>query len=157
MIRMLLALSVSAGMLFAQGRVAPENLNPRILAVVPMIGSGTPADPRRPMFVPTPSEIAATIPTVPPAADSSSGPPPVPPRTGIIAFQFQLSDDGKNAIVELVGADRNALAPIFAAAATQPQIIMFDRNQATNAQMEAVFQQYKKNFSFKTFVPLRSN
>ena len=51
MIRTLVALSVFTGTLFAQGHVASENLYTRVLCVVPMVGTGTTADPIRPMFV----------------------------------------------------------------------------------------------------------
>ena len=43
----------------AQQPVAVENRYERILAVVPMVGRGTNEDPRRPMFAPTPAEMAA--------------------------------------------------------------------------------------------------
>jgi hypothetical protein len=59
MTRTLLALSVFAGSLFGQERVAPENLCQRILCVVPMIRTGTVADPRR--LVPAPSPLTAPL------------------------------------------------------------------------------------------------
>lgn len=173
MIRILAALSVSAGVLFAQGRVAPENLYPRVLCVVPMVGAGTADDPRRPMFVSAPPASAQTtaasrnVNTAPlQTVDPSVPPPAAPLRTGIIAFQYQLTDDGKNALVEFVGADRDALAPILklavpAAAALQApsisagQVIALDRDQSTPAQIETAFKQYKKNFSMNEFVPVR--
>ena len=48
-----LLLVMSAAMVvsgLAQRRVARENRHERVLAVVPMVGSGTHPDPRRPMF-----------------------------------------------------------------------------------------------------------
>ena len=48
----LLVLVVSP--LFSQPRVSPRNLYERLLCVVPMVGAGTDADPRRPMFAPLP-------------------------------------------------------------------------------------------------------
>jgi hypothetical protein len=33
-------------------RVAPESAYARVYCIVPIIGSGTPADPKRPMFAP---------------------------------------------------------------------------------------------------------
>ena len=133
MLRIAAAISVFTGMLFAQGRVAPENLYPRVLCVVPMIGAGTSDDPRRPMFVPAPAPPeqagaptaaanarAASDQTSDPVTPPSDQPPdpgpepaPATSRTGIIGFQFQLTDDGKNAIVELVGADRSAFAEVL--------------------------------------------
>ena len=61
--------------LWPQQKVSPGNSYHRVLAVVPVVGKGTWNDPKRPMF-------AA-------AAASSTD------RTGIIAFQQQLSDDGQ--------------------------------------------------------------
>jgi hypothetical protein len=178
MIRILAALSVSAGVLFAQGRVAPENLYPRVLCVVPMVGTGTPSDPRRPMFVPAPpvantqtgpSTASANAAANPSDAPADPGAPPAAtPRTGIIGFQYQLTDDGKSAIVELVGADRDALAEVFKAAVpaqavlqapaiSATQVIVLDRDQTTRPQIEAAFKQYKQNFSLNNFVPVRVN
>src|SRR5258708_4197232 len=98
MIRTLLALSVFAGTVFAQGRVAPENLYPRLFCVVPMIGTGTEADPRRPMFVPAPSALTVQAPVATAMAVTTDPSAPVAPaRPPIFAFQFQLSDDGNYA------------------------------------------------------------
>ena len=76
--------------LFCQPRVSPRNLYERVWCVVPMTGSGTPEDPRRPMF--------AALPPAP-------GEPPS--RAGILAFMYQESDDGRFALVEFVAADRS--------------------------------------------------
>ena len=57
--RHLIAIILSAGALVAQNRVAPGNMYHRIYAIVPLIGAGTPADPKRPMFVP-PTRSAST-------------------------------------------------------------------------------------------------
>ena len=38
----------------AQPKIDPANLHERVIAVVPMIGAGTYADPRRPLFTPAP-------------------------------------------------------------------------------------------------------
>ena len=62
-----------------------RNTHERVLAVVPMVGSGTPDDPRRPMYAPVPGGA--------------------PSREGIIAFTYQVSDDGKFALVEFVAHD----------------------------------------------------
>jgi hypothetical protein len=142
-----------------------------------MIGSGTAQDPRRPMFVPAPPAPGAAQASLANSPAPSVGTPPAPvgdapplatPRTGIIGFQYQITDDGKNAIVELVGADRDALAPIIklavpsaailqAPAISVTQVIVLDRDQTTQPQVEAVFKQYKQNFSLNNFVPVRVN
>lgn len=154
MIRTLVALSVFAGSILAQGRVAPENLYPRLLCVVPMIGTGTEADPRRPMFVPAPSVL---MPQAPPASTTTSttdpSAPVAPVRPPIFAFQFQLSDDGNYALLELVGVDKTAFASIRSAAV--PGVALFDRDTATDAQIENEFKKHKSSFSMKTYVPVR--
>ena len=47
--------------LSAQNRVSPEMMYHRVWAVVPLIGSGKPDNPKRPMFVPPPAEQAAKL------------------------------------------------------------------------------------------------
>lgn len=75
-----------------QRRVDPHNLYVRVWAVVPVVGSGTKADPIRPLYAPGPAALSAMA-----------------QRQGIIAFSAQLSDDKKFALVEIVGRDRAAL------------------------------------------------
>jgi hypothetical protein len=119
---------------WGQQRVDNANLYPRRLAVVPIAGSGTADDPKRPMFLPqTP-------------ADSRD-------RTGIIAFQQILSDDGNFALVELVAANRSAFAQILAS--TNPGVKVFEVGKHTQQEIETAFKQYKAAFSFANFHPLR--
>ena len=65
-------------------------------AVLPLVGTGTITDPKRPMFAPLPSAVS-------PAS-----------RTGILGYSFQLSDDGQFALVEFVAAQRSAFKDILA-------------------------------------------
>jgi|SRR5579859_3898980 len=142
MIRALVALSVFTGALFAQGHVASENLYTRVLCVVPMIGTGTAADPIRPMFVPAPPD-----PSKVPNAVVANTPP------GILAFQYQLSDDGNYALVELVGADRKALAEVFNS--TDARVKVFELAKAKKTDIDTEFQKYKKTFSLDKYIPVR--
>jgi hypothetical protein len=118
-------------------RLSPENAYARVYCIVPMVGSGTLADPIRPMFAPLPPTPTAAI-----------------DRTGIIAFQFQLSDDGNFALAEFVAVTRAGLAVVLGSA--NPNVIAFERGVVTQAQVEAAFQKYKKSFSFKNFMPVRT-
>ena len=118
-------------------RLAPENAYARVYAIVPIVGTGTKADPRRPMFVPGPPTAAAAI-----------------DRTGIIAYQFQESDDGKFALAEFVTVARVGLAPILTS--TDANVIFFERGQHTRQEIETAFQKYKKNFTFDKFMPVRA-
>jgi hypothetical protein len=119
-----------------QQRVDPTMTYHRVIAIVPLVGSGTPSDPKRPMFAPTPQDAAS-------AAAS---------HAGIIAYQHQLSDDGKSSIVELVAVDRSAFAALFAS--TEPGVQYFEIGKSTAAQIEAAIQQKKANFSLSNFFPL---
>jgi hypothetical protein len=119
---------------WAQQRVDPANLHPRILAVVPIVGSGTWADPKRPSFLP-------------------AGPHDSRDRAGIIAFQQILSDNGNFALVELVAVDRSAFAEILNS--TDSRVKAFEVGKHTRQEIEAVFKQFKATFSFDTFRPLR--
>jgi hypothetical protein len=95
----------------------------RIICVVPMIGKGTPADPRRPMFAPLPSAGR-------------------PAPNGIIGFAFQPADDANFAIVQLVARDRTAFGGILA----DGSVKTFERGKPKAADLEAEIQRFKKNF-----------
>src|ERR1700682_2224433 len=79
-----------------QRSVDPRNLYERLLCVVPMTGSGSWVDPKRPMYAPSPAQMN-------PAS-----------RTGIIGFTHVLSDDGQSALVEFVARDAKAFDHILA-------------------------------------------
>jgi hypothetical protein len=135
-------LLVAVGSAFAQHRVDPSRMYARVYAIVPMIGSGTWEDPRRPMFAPIPHHMTPGS------------------RTGIIAFNQVESDDGKFALIEIVAANRLELAkitaPVSAAFTSVPGLQMFDRSTVPDASVQSAFQALKKNFDithFRTVVP----
>lgn len=113
-------------------QVDPGQMYNRIYAIVPMVGSGTLSDPKRPMFAPAPSQAQ-----------------PSAVHTGVIGFQMWPSDDGNWALVEFVGATPADLQSIVGAASATVQV--FPRGKFTQAQIEAAFQQYKKGFKFEWF------
>ncbi len=117
----------------AQQPVSPTNSYHRVLAIVPLTGGGAQDDPIRPMFVPAPSTA-------------------LPSRSGIIAWQHQITDDGKMAIVEFVAPTRAAFAELFAS--TDPRVKIFEVGQHTQAEILAAFQQVKAAFTFSNFQPL---
>ncbi len=84
-----------AATLLAQRRVDSRNSYYRVIAVVPLVGSGTPGDPIWPKHVPSGEAGGQTA-------------------SGIVAFACELSDDGKHAVVELVGVNQAALADVIA-------------------------------------------
>lgn len=109
--------------------VDSRHLHQRLLAVVPMVGKGTPEDPRRPMFAP------------PPGAPVS--------RRGIVSYTMQESDDGRFALVEFVAFERAAFAGILAE--TRPEVKVFERGKARKEDVESEFRRLKANFDFDKF------
>jgi hypothetical protein len=108
----------------------------RAYAILPIIGTGTLADPKRPMFMPVPSQMKADD------------------RTGIIAYHHVASDDGKFALVEIVAANKAAIAPfasqITAQAAQTAGVQFFDSSQSRTV-VEQAFKAQKKSFDFNGF------
>jgi hypothetical protein len=139
----------------------------RVMAVTPLIGAGTAADPKRPMFVPAPPA---------PSGASTNASASAVTRSGVLGYQMQLSDDGNHALVELVFQNPQEFQNVLAAEAQArgitvtpalmtappaqpsglqtaleaavPGLKMFERGKATQQQVLTFFQQYKKNFQF---------
>jgi hypothetical protein len=111
-------------------QVDPTQSYHRVYAKVPIVGSGKRGDEIRPMFVPLPAQASKD-------------------HTGVIAWQMQLCDDGKSALVEFVGATPKDLASIVNS--TDPNVIVFERGKHSQAEIEAEFQKYKKGFALNSF------
>ena len=118
--------------LWGQKKVDGRNLYERVLAIVPMAGSGTYADPRRPELTP------ATL----------AGPEQVTGK-GIIAFSYQVSDDGKMAVVELGARDKAALEAVTRSA--RPGVQVFERGKGNAAAVEAEIRKHIKDFDVAKF------
>lgn len=99
---LLLLVSIPA---WPQRKVDAANSYHRVICVVPLIGTGTWEDPKRPMFAPTSSQLGRG-------------------KSGILAYYHELSDDGKSAIVVFVAVDRASLQPILTT--TAPLVQVFD-------------------------------
>jgi hypothetical protein len=104
-------------------------LGERIVAVVPMVGSGrTAGDPVRPKHTPV-------APTEQQIRDMRSAPRPseveleTERKTRIVAFSYVLSDEGKSAIVEFVAWDRAAFATIL----RDPEVRVFDKRDVVKS------------------------
>ena len=126
-------LTVVIGLFAGERYVSPLNTYFRVYAIVPVVGSGTAADPVRPMYVPVPSQIGRA--------------------SGIIGFNSQLSEDGKTALIEIVARNRSVLAKMLADTSIQT----FVKGVATPAAVQSAFQPHKASFNFATFdeVPAR--
>jgi len=115
--------------LFSQPAVPPQNRYERVLAIVPMVGAGTKADPRRPLFIPAdPRQLSSA---------------------GVISFTAELSDDGRFALVEIVARNRTAFAAMLAD--RRPDIRVFEKGKVTAADLEREFRRHKPSFSADKF------
>ena len=133
---------VCSSALLAQQKVDPRNRYERLILIVPMIGSGTYEDPRRPAYVPTEAEQAQT-----------------PPGEGFLGFSSITSDDGQWAVVELVAADRKVFATILTDAkgnlaegvspiptTLRSDFKVFQKGTVLRTVIERAFRKFKPNF-----------
>lgn len=124
--RLLVALLALASVVCAQRQVDPKFTYSRVICVVPFVGQGTAADPKRPEYAPWP---ASTDPS------------------GIIGFSFLPSDDGKSAVVEFVALHRAAFQALF----NDKSITVFEKGLVSKATIEAAIQPHRKSFNLDTF------
>jgi hypothetical protein len=121
----------------AQQKVDPHFTHHRVYCVVPLVGTGTSDDPVRPDHVPLP----------PAPGTATTG--PAKQASGIIASYSEVSDDGKWALAEVVALDRASLQPFLSDA--RPGVWAGEKGVVTRAQVQSVFQQYKKKINLDTF------
>jgi len=120
--------------LSGQRRVDPRHAYERIFIACPLTGSGTYADPKRPLFVPAPSQMNPAN------------------RSGVIAWHFDLSDDGRTALVEVVLANKSAVSSAFASLAALPATSTFLKGRDSRVAVETAFKALKKNFDLDRFM-----
>jgi hypothetical protein len=126
--RLVCGLLVLAAVVCAQRRVDPKFRYNRVIAVVPFVGGkGTPADPKRPQYVPWP--------------------PSTKDPNGILGFTYVPSDDGRFAIVEFVARNRAAFQNLF----NDKTIQVFEEGLLTKADLEVALKQYRKDFDLNKF------
>jgi hypothetical protein len=124
-----LLFAISSGFISAQqAKVDVRSTYERLWAVVPIVGAGTFADPKRPKW----AEL------VTPANQQS--------RSGITAYQFIKGDDGVG-LVEFVATSRASFQQILA----DSTITVFLKGRDSRAAMEAEFLKHKANFDFAHF------
>ena len=124
--RLLIGLLLLASLAAAQRRVDPRNTYNRVIAVVPLVGQGTAADPKRPQYAPWPA---------------SQDP------NGIIAFFFVPTDDGKSAVVEFVARNRAALLPVL----NDKSVKVFEKGRSSRNEIEPVLKQFRKDFDLDKY------
>ncbi len=96
--------------------------------MVPLIGAGTRADPKRPKYTP-----------------ASAG--QAPSLNGIIGFQQIATDDKQFAIVEFVAADPAALKPIL----NDTSLKVFERGKMARLTIEQELKLVRKDFDLSKF------
>jgi hypothetical protein len=133
--RLALAAGLGAAAIFAQGPgvIAVHSSQERAYAVVPMIGKGTVEDPSRPMFAPVRGGVRKGDGTEP----------------ELLSYSYQVSDDGKFALVEFVSATRAGLRPILESKAAG--VVAFEYGRHPKVEIEAAFRGKKRDFDFAKF------
>ncbi|HVN78121.1 MAG TPA: hypothetical protein VMW38_03930 [Terriglobia bacterium] len=135
-----------ASTLLAQQAVDPRNRYERLICIVPMIGSGTYEDPRRPVYALTDQDREQ-----------------LSPGEGILGYSFILSDDEQWALVEFVATDRKAFARILSDAKGEltdsespipfqyrQEFRVFEKGKVTRASVEKAFRKFKPNLNLDT-------
>src|SRR5258706_10898276 len=111
-----------------QHRVDSKNSYNRIIAVVPLVGAGTPKDPRRPQYAPWPLSKART-------------------RTDILSYSHTISDDGRFALVEFVAQDRKAFQALF----DDKTVKVFEKGKDKKDDIDKELKKFKKDFDLDKF------
>jgi hypothetical protein len=154
-VAVLVCLFALVGTVQAQPPVSPHNSYERILVILPIIGSGTAADPMRPSLIPAPGSATPNILNISISAPVTGTGVPVTPVAGgpttpqnlILGYTWVPSDDGKFALTEIVMRDRSAFPSIMAL----PGVTAFVKGVNKLTDILTAFQQYKKDFDITKF------
>ena len=126
--RVLIGLLIVTAAAPGQHRVDQRNTLERIVCVVPLVGAGTPRDPKRPQYAPWP-----------PSRGQS--------KTEILSYSQQISDDGRFALVEFVARDRKA----FQAVLNDKTIKVFEKGKDKKEDIEKELKKFKRDFDLSKF------
>ena len=153
-VAVLVCLCATVGSVQAQQPVSPRNSYERILVILPIVGSGTAADPMRPSLIPAPGSATPNILNISTSAPSSAQltrrdvtAASAPPPNLILGYTWVPSDDGKFALTEIVMRDRSAFPSITAL----PGVTAFVKGVNKLTDVQTAFQQYKKDFDITKF------
>lgn len=153
---------------WGQERVAIGRVHDRLLAVVPMVGTGTLEDPIRPAYVPKhllPRPLGQPRPANDPlTVAAAKGEAP----KAIISFSYVLSDDSRFALVQFQATEPAAFAPLLQAARTPGSstesgvnrnaldggfdLKVFEIGKAKRNDIENEFRKHKKDFTLDSFL-----
>ncbi|MFN8006847.1 MAG: hypothetical protein U0V70_07465 [Terriglobia bacterium] len=154
---------------FAQQPVEPKKMYERLFCIVPLIGSGTFEDPRRPAYLPDyvvdPGSQAMTSQNLQSVLDQAALQQESPHL--ILSFHYVESDDGRFALMEIQATDREAFAPILKAAQTPGSspdfgsnrnalpggydLRVFEAGKVNRLTVEQQFRQFKRDFLIDNF------
>lgn len=154
------------GVLPAQRAVNPVNRYFRLICLVHLTGSGKGDAPVMPEYVAEgvkaaqaasqtetlQAKAAASIPAGETAQAGAKLPgtsTPMTSRPGILAWSMLPSDDKTMAIVQVVAADRAALAPFLND--KRPEIRVFEIGRDSKEKIEAELRKYKSDFDLASF------
>ena len=112
------------GCCYSQDRVDARSRYERVLAVVPLVGTGNGADARRPLHAPERLSPA-----------------------GIIAWSCQPADTSALAVCEFVARDRKALLPILNDSRIAGRV--FDKTRSAKADIEREIRKHKRDFDLE--------
>jgi hypothetical protein len=125
-LRLLVALVLLSSIALAQRAVDPKFTYHRVICVVPLVGSGTAEDPKRPKYAPLPD---AQVPN------------------DIIGFTYLPTDDGASAVVEFVARTRAGLQFLFDDQSIKP----FELGRVAKDDIESAIRQQRKDFDLNKF------
>ncbi len=143
-------LRVTAGVCLLAGpgwsgpHVASGPIYPTLLCVVPIVGAGTLADPKRPLFAPVAGQAPADGALAPPKKSEGFLDAP-----RIVAFRSTPTDDGQFAIVAFVARDRAAFQPILG---NKSVLQTFDLSATKLDNVRKQVGKLKKNFDLASFI-----
>jgi len=115
------------GLLRAERSVDPVNVQEQMIVVVPLIGSGSLEDPKRPLFAPTSGNFDGK---------------------GTTGYKFVLADDGKTAIVQFTAPSAKAFAAI---AADSRVVRAFQKGKDQPVDIERELKRLKASFDLEAF------
>ena len=70
-------------------------------------------------------------------------------RSGILGYSYEVSDDGKFALVEFVARDRAAFSDLLSG--NHASVKAFEKGKSRKADIEAEFRKHRKDFDLDKF------
>lgn len=142
LLRATVGVCLLTGLLPAAPKGNSVPLYERVICVVPLVGTGTLDDPKRPLFAPVIGAASEAFAT----GKKSKG--FLDPAT-IVSYQSVPTDDGLQAIVEFVARDRAAFQPVLG---NNAGIKVFDLRNTSLDTLLKELRKVKQNFDLAAFL-----